>query len=137
MRAVYGRDQLVADYISQGTNHQFHPPYVGIGFTRDGHSLCFGALYNAYNGSNIEITLYGPKAATRFVLAEIFRYPFRQLKVNRLTAKTARSNKKMQRIMPRMGFVFEGTQKRYFGPSRADDALLFAMFPEQAEKWMK
>jgi RimJ/RimL family protein N-acetyltransferase len=141
VKPVLGCDALVADYIGKGLEVEFHPPFTAIGFTRDEKELCFGALYNCWNGSNIEITLYGPKAGNglgnRLILATIFRYPFRQLKATRLTAKTKRSNATMKKIMPRMGFVFEGTQKRFFGPNREDDALLFAMFPEQAEKWMR
>jgi hypothetical protein len=137
VKVVLGCDALVADYIGKGLGVEFQPPFTAIGFTRDEKELCFGALYNCWNGSNIEVTVYGPQAVDRAIIRAVLAYPFRQLNASRLTARTKRSNRTMQKLLPRLGFAFEGTQKRFFGPNREDDALLFAMFPEQAEKWMR
>lgn len=136
MIAVFGKDQLVADFVSNGIGDFFSPPYVCIGFSRDGHSLCGGALFNNWTGSNMEVSIYGPGALTRYAMGVGCRYCFKQMKANRITAKTRRSNRLMKALLPRLGFVFEGTQKQYYGPTRNDDALLFALFPEAAEKWM-
>jgi hypothetical protein len=48
----------------KGLGVEFQPPFTAIGFTRDEKELCFGALYNCWNGSNIEMTVYGPKRWT-------------------------------------------------------------------------
>jgi RimJ/RimL family protein N-acetyltransferase len=137
MRAVFGQDQLVADYISNGIGEYFSPPYVGIGFTRNGRELCGGALFNNWTGSNIDVSIYGPGAMTRYALGIGCRYAFKQINANRITARTKRSNKTMQRLLPRIGFTFEGSLKRYYGPARMDDALIYALFIEGAEKWMQ
>jgi hypothetical protein len=55
----------------------------------------------------------------------------------RLAATTRRSNKSMQRLLPRLGFEFEGVARRFFGPRRGDDGLRFVLFPEQAGKWLR
>jgi RimJ/RimL family protein N-acetyltransferase len=134
---VFGKDQLVAEFVSAGIGDHFSPPYVCIGFSKDAKTLCGGAIFNNWNGANIEISIYGPGALTRGAIRVACRYAFGQSNATRMTAKTRRSNKRMQALLPRLGFTFEGVQKRFFGPDRADDALLYALFPQDAEKWMK
>lgn len=137
MLAVFGKDQVVAEFVSKGIGDHFSPPYVAIGFTRDERTLCGGALFNNWTGSNIDLSIYGPGSITRYAMGTLCRYAFKQISANRITAKTRRSNTTIQTLLPRFGFVSEGTQERYYGPQREDDALLFALFPEAAEKWMR
>jgi hypothetical protein len=133
---VFGQDELVAQYVLGNLGLPLVPPYTAIGGTRDGQTLCIGAVFNQYNGSNIEITLYGPGALTRGAIRGVYHYAFDQLRVNRVSAKTRRSNKNMQRLLPRFGFKFEGISARYFGPEKADDAIRFVLFPDDARKWI-
>lgn len=136
MNLVFGQDELVAQYVGDNIGVAMVPPYVAIGGTRDGRTLCIGAVFNNYNKSNVDISLYGPRGLTRGAISGIYHYVFKQLGVNRLTANTRRSNKPMRRMLPKFGFRFEGTCKRYFGPSKADDAFRFVLFPEDADKWI-
>lgn len=135
MRLVFGQDDLVAGWVSVNLGIPIAPPYTAIGGTRDGESLCIGAVFNNYNGSNIDISLYGPRGLTRGGIAAVYQYLFGQLKVNRVSALTRRSNKAMRQLLPRFGFKFEGIGARYFGPARADDAIRFVLFPDDARKW--
>lgn len=137
MRLVFGLDQLVAEYVATNLGLVIVPPYTAIGGTVDGNTLCIGAVFNHWNGSNLEISLYGPGALRRGAIRAVYHYAFVQLGAHRLTATTRRSNKAMQRLLPRFGFQFEGTSKRFFGPSHGDDAIRFVLFPESAQRWMK
>lgn len=112
-------------------------PYTAIGGTVDGQSLCIGVVFNSWNGSNIDISLYGPGALRRGAISGVYHYAFKQLNATRVTANTRRSNKVMQRLLPRFGFKFEGISERYFGPTRPDDAIRYVLFPENAEKWIR
>ena len=134
MNLVFGQDHAVAQWVSENIGIVMVPPYVAIGGTRDGKTLCVGVVFNEYNGSNIVISLYGPGALTRGNIRAIYQYVFAQLGVNRVTANTRRTNKRMQKLLPKFGFKYEGTSARYFGPERADDAIRFVLFPEEAEK---
>lgn len=137
MRLVFGQDDLVAHWVFENLGLPVTPPYVAIGGTVDDKTLSIGVVFNQWNGSNAEITLFGPGAIRRGCVRAIFHYAFIQLGVNRLSATTRRSNKTMLRLLPRFGFHFEGTSKHWFGPHRADDAMRFVLFPENAQKWMK
>jgi hypothetical protein len=137
VRLVFGEDELVANWVGVNLDLKFIPPYTAIGGTADGKSLSIGAVFNQWNGANLEITLYGPGAMRRGCIRGVFHYAFKQAGALRLTAKTRRSNEAMRAMLPKFGFEFEGVSKRYFGPLKKDDAFRFVLFPEAAEKWMK
>ncbi len=137
MQLIFGQDDLVANWVFTNLELPVSPPYVAIGGTTDDKTLSIGVVFNQWNGSNAEITLFGPGALRRGCIRAIYHYAFVQVGFHRLTATTRRSNKKMLRLLPRFGFNFEGISKQWFGPHKADDGMRFALFPENAQKWMK
>jgi hypothetical protein len=137
LQLVFGHDARVAHWVAEQLGLVILPPYVAIGGTRDGRTLCAGAVFNQWNGSNLEITLYGPGCLNRGAIRAIYHYAFMQVGARRLSATTRRSNKRMQRMLPRLGFEFEGVGKRFFGPRREDDAMRFVLLPERAGRWME
>jgi hypothetical protein len=134
---VFNRDRDVAEWVTDKIGLVISPPYTAIGATMDGRSLCAGAVFNQWNGSSLEITLYGPGCLTRGNVSGIYHYVFVQCGAQRLSATTKRSNRRMCRLLPRLGFEFEGISKRFFGPHKQDDAMRYALFPEQALKWIR
>jgi hypothetical protein len=114
----------------------FIPPFVAIGATMDGQTLCAGALFNNWNGFNMDISLAADVLA-RGAIRGVYEYAFNHAGALRLTAITRRSNKRMRDILPRLGFKHEGVSFRYFGARRGDDAFRFALFRDDAQKWMK
>ena len=137
MQLVFGRDVEVAQWVARRLDLVIVPPYAAIGATRDGRTLCAGAVFNQWNGANLEVTLYGPGCLSRGAIRAVCHYAFSQVGARRLSAVTRRSNKAMQRLLPRLGFRFEGVARRYFGPYRRDDALRFVLFPDAADRWMR
>lgn len=132
------KGQMIGYWVSQMLKKQIHPPFSAMGWLNKKNSLIGAAIFNDfYPNGNIEVTVYGPGAMTRQTLNEGLHYVFDQLKCNRLTGKCARRNSRMRKLFPRVGFKFEGTMARYFGPERPDDALVFRMERPQAQKWMK
>lgn len=136
MRLVFGHDDDVADFVSQSLGIVIYPPFTAIGFAK-ASGLVGGAVFNGFNGSNIEVTMYAPRGMLRGVLRALAHYTFVQLRCNRVTARTKRSNKPVQRMLTRGGFAFEGVMKRYFGPDRMDDAMLYRLDKETAlQRWI-
>lgn len=134
MRLVFGADAQVAEWVSQRIGHIISPPYVAIGATDDDRTYCGGFVFNNWNGANIELTAALDVPLTRGVLRAIRHYVFVQSKATRLSVHTKRSNKRVRRLMPRLGFEFEGIAKRYFGPTKADDAFVFAFYSDTTRK---
>ena len=138
MNAVFGHDDLVAQWVSAKTGDVYSPPYACIGFTRDGQSLCAGVVFNNWNGSNVEISLASDAGITRDNIRAVYRYAFLQCGANRITAHTKRSNRAMRALLPRLGFSKEpeGVLPRFYGPKRGDDAFVYGAYPETVRKWL-
>jgi RimJ/RimL family protein N-acetyltransferase len=136
VRLVLGHDEAVGVFAAERLGVPIVPPFTSMGIVDDNDQLVGAIIYNGYNGANIEISFYGPGALQRRFIKAAFAYPFDQLNVIRLTARTKRSNKTTCKLLPRLGFVYEATLKNYFGPSRGDDAVLFRMTRSEAAKWI-
>lgn len=110
-----------------------YPPYFAVGVAKSENEPLRGALvFNQFNGHQIEMTGYGPRAFTPSVVKAAARYVFDQLGCARLSAKTKKSNVKARRLLGKH-FKFEGTSPRYFGN---EDALRFYMLAEDCP-WLE
>jgi RimJ/RimL family protein N-acetyltransferase len=136
MRIVLGQDEAVGSFAARMLGVAIIPPFTSMGIVDEDERLVGAIIYNGFNGANIEITFYGPGTMHRRFIKAAFAYPFQQLNVIRLTARTKRSNKTMCKLLPRLGFTYEATLKNYFGPSRGDDAVVYRMTRSEAAKWL-
>lgn len=135
MRVVHGEE--VALWAGAQLGVTFQEPYTAFGFADDRGFRGASIFNDYYRGGNVEWTYVGPQSFTRSSLRFMCRFAFDELEAARVTAKTRRGNVIARRMLPRGGFLFEGVQKRYFGPSKADDALVYVLWPEQAQRWIK
>jgi len=116
---------------------QFRPPFAAVGLIDDRGTLIGGVVWTQfYRGGNIEITVAGERWQKDFI-RWCFRYAFVTCGCSRISARTRRSNVLARRLLPKLGFSFEFSQKRYFGPERSDDGLVFVIHRESAKKWLK
>ena len=133
MTLIENCDDEVVSWASQHLKQTIFPPYRAFGIAENGEMI--GAMvFNGWNGANMEITVYGPGAMTKSAISFAYDYIFNQAGAIRLTARTRRNNLLMRKLLPRLGFKYEGTMKKYFGPEKADDALLFVLWPENGRK---
>lgn len=138
MRLVSGHDAEVADWAGSVLGVKFQPPFVAFGIIDASGRLCGASVFNDfYPGGNIEWTHVGTGSLQKGILREMARYAFIQNQATRITAKTRRGNSIVRRLLPKAGFAYEGTQKSYFGPNKSDDALVFALFRADAERWLR
>lgn len=138
MRLVGGDGEMVIKFVETALGKEITRPAVAFGIIDDKDILIGGAVFNDYTGNNIEMTLHCRGLWARpNVLQSIAHYVYEVNGCERLTARTRRGNIAVRKLLPKAGFSFEGTQKRYFGKSKEDDALLFVLFRDKAEKWMK
>lgn len=136
MRIVFGHDAEVGAWAADKLGISLNPPFVAMAIIDDANQIRGANVFNNWNGFDIEISHYGPGTWTRpMIRAALLEYPFDQVGALRLTARTKRSNKTMCKLFPRLGFVYEATLKRHYGPSRGDDAILYRLDREAAEKW--
>lgn len=137
MRPIFGHDEPVALWAGAQLGVTFQQPYRAMGVLDRAGQLCGATIFNDhYLGGNIEFTHVGPRTLTREVQKAIISFAFVNCGAARLTARTARRNAVVRRLLPKAGFAFEGVQKRYYGPEKGDDAIVYVLFRENAGKWL-
>lgn len=138
MDLVFGQDDAVAEWAGVRLGVTFQRPFVAIGIARGGAAIGAAVFNEYYRGGNIELTFVGDGALTRRVQRALAQYAFGQLAVSRITIRTAYRNTKVRKLLGRKGrFEFEGVQKRFYGPDRGDDALVYVLPREKAGKWLE
>ena len=135
---VAGHDQAVAEWAGDRTGFNFFAMYSAFGIVgADGflEGACIFSDY--YPGGNVEMTYVGSGTLTRAIIRHIGYYAYQTLGVSRITAKTKRRNATVCRLLPKAGFEFECIQKRYYGPNKDDDAVVYSLPISKAERWLK
>ena len=116
-------------------------PLTAIGVADKGGNVIAVAVYSDFVYPSIEITFVAAtrsRWATKPIIRSILHYPFFQLNVKRLTAVTAKSNKKARKLNEAIGFVLEGVHPYAMDGKTAcsyglyRDAAIKKWFPEES-----
>lgn len=121
---VYDHDKEIADWTFATFNVQAWPFIKAVGLLR-GNELVGSFMFQEFNGSNAELSVYGPGSMTPRVIREMARAALLLLGVNRLTVRTKRKNRHITSTIEKFGFKFEGIQKMFYGPN--EDAIMFGI----------
>lgn len=127
----------IGSWYANKTKNPIHEPYSAMGFLDQLGYIQGAAIFNNYNGANIEMHYYGPKCVTRMNFKAVLTYVFNELGCIRITVLPPRNNKKLLKILPRLNFVYETVLKNYYGSKKQDDAIVYRMTPIEASKWIK
>ena len=118
-------NEAIAAFIEQKLQIKISPPYTAFGFASDDNRPLCAVMFNDFNQSNIEMTIYAePGGITRPVLKYLAHYVFVKNGCRRLTVRTKKSNKHVLQLAPRYGFKYECIAKDFFPD---DDAVMFRM----------
>ena len=136
-----GADDVLVPWVA--SRMEFDPmdygPCTALGVWLDGE-IVFGVVYNEFrenpqgNLMSVSVAQSRPGWATRRTLRDMFRYPFEQMNVTRLWTMASRRNKRARKINERVGFRFEGVQRR--GWDGKVDAFMYSMMPEEC-RWLE
>jgi RimJ/RimL family protein N-acetyltransferase len=124
-RLVMGHDMQVAEWAFNTFNM---PPCnydLAVGIVEDDR-LVGAALWHAYNGSDVELSYYGPHTMTLGVAKALARVAVGYFGVSRVTARTSKKNKVMTRGIKGLGFEYEGI--RHVAYSNGDDAVMYGLY---------
>ena len=136
MIPIFGHDDAIAKIVGSQLGVTIHPPYTAIGFADHRGDICGGAVFNSYNHSNIDLTIYLPRM-DRTAIKTIIAYVFVQLDCNRMTARTKNSNAQAKRAMEKVGFKFEAVLKDWFGTGKKNAGVMYRLDKQTAlERWL-
>lgn len=124
---VFGQDEFVSEWVESRIGSQLGRPSVAIGIKRG--ILIGGVMYTHYsNGGSISAHIAGSgRWLTRPFLKAMFRYPFLQLKVRRITCYIAEDNAASIRLCEHLGFIRESTMQR---ATAMGDVFIYRLFKE-------
>ena len=133
---LLGQDELVANWAF--AQWSLHPTRVdrGLGVMgRDGR-ICGAILLQNFNGTNIELSYYGPRTLSVGIVRSIARSVILEFNAARVTVVTSKKNRRLMRSLSRFGFKLEGSQRRYFGHKDCSRnvGVRFVLFREQIER---
>lgn len=128
MNLLYGHDKELSAIASKyfGINLE---PCTAIGI-RNNNLLTGIVVFNNQHKNNVDIPLsieasvilLDKHGLTKYVISELLRYTFIDLKVKTLFVRVARKNKRHRNLTERLGFRFVGILRDAY-PSGGDAAL--------------
>lgn len=129
---VYGADDIVRRWVAKHIGQDFllTPDQRAVGIVRNG-KIGAGVVFEKYCGQTIttSVAVTDPKCFNRTTLRRWFEFPFKQLKVERITSVVAESNLKALKFNGQIGMRFEARLPRaaYDG----SDLIILRMFREE------
>lgn len=140
MRYIWQReyqDKLLQWAALHGKTFDFRDPANGaraIGVVV-GNKLVAVCIYHHFRGHDIEMSIIAESAhwAMPSAMRFLFRYPFTQLGLPRVTALIARKNSPARRLVDYLGFKLEGTCRRAWDGKQ--DCMVYGMLREEC-RWL-
>ena len=128
-------DRSVADYLFE---HHVTPRMqydAAIGIVTDG-MLVGGVLLQSWNGFNVELSYYGRRTLTHGIIRCLARIIVSRFGPSRVTVTVNRKSKLVMRGLRKLGFVIEGTQRRFYGDQdiNRNTGVRFVLFRERLEQ---
>ena len=123
-RLVMGHDEEIADWTFR-TFKMLPTRYeMAVGIIED-DKIIGSILWQAYRGSDIEISYYGPKTLSLGIARTCAKMAMDYWGVSRVTARTSRKNKMMTRGIKKIGFEYEGICHKGYGD---EDAVMYGLY---------
>lgn len=134
MRLLFDRDADVAAALYKQFKLIPTPYALAVGIIDDEGRLIGGALFQEFNGFNVELAYYGRGSLTRDVVRGLARVCLQKFNPLRVTLRTAKRNKRIVRRVSKFGFKFEGFCPFFYGPRKSDGAAVFGLYRDKLAK---
>ncbi len=138
---LLGADTKVASWAFNYYQRVPVPYQRAIGILNSSGSLVGCALFENYNGCNVELSYYGERTLTLGITRALARLAIAQFNPSRATVLIPKSDRSLARALtkPALGFKLEGAQRCFYGAqdSIKNTALRFVIFRDQIEKIAK
>lgn len=116
-------DAKVCGWVQDQYQVRFLPPLTAIGITRHGQ-IVGAAVFNNFEGSNIELSCLGKGAFPRSICRLLARTAFEVNGCERVTIRVRADNAYVLKLAGKFGWVMEGVLRKYYGNV---DCVVFGM----------
>lgn len=136
MPIIFKQHQGFIDFSNEVLSEKFElENVITIVQMSDAGDIQFVAIFDNFTEHDVEMNIAskGNLSATRLFLKACYQYAFETCGKNRVTAKIKSDNSKSIQICLRLGFVYEGSLRNWFGEF---DAYVFGMLRKEC-KWLR
>jgi RimJ/RimL family protein N-acetyltransferase len=122
--------EQIAQWVLEGFGGCFLPGYKVIAVF-DGDRLMGAAVFDAFTARdcNFHVRIADRRCVSRRTLRAVFDYPFRQLKLDRVSAQVMADNAASLEAVQRLGFVYEGAKRQRTWASQLQFGMLMSECP--------
>jgi hypothetical protein len=127
-------DEQVASYLFKSHVSPVMKYDRAIGLVDSGN-LHGGILLQSWNGTNIELSYYGRGTLTAGIVRCLARILLSTFNPGRVTVTVCRKHRRLIKALGKLGFVFEGTQRCFYGQRDCarNTGVRFVMFRGRLE----
>jgi RimJ/RimL family protein N-acetyltransferase len=118
VRLVFGQDDFFGQWIAEKIGRPFKAPDATIGWIDEQGRIAGAVAFHNYEIHNIDLAVAAARPVTRGVIRAICHYVFAQLECDRITIRMRKSDKRGIRSAHKLGFTFETTLERFYGPEK-------------------
>lgn len=140
MRLLVGEkhETVISKWCGKQLGCEFGRVLHSIGIIPTGGGALQGAaVLHDLTEHDVELSMYGPRTLSMDLCRLIGFYCFVERNLQRLTVVIPRHNKRLRLKVMKLGFIAEGTKRRYYGPYRRHDGIMFGMLRSEAVKFLK
>ena len=130
-------DHEVAAWIAERVPYtQNLEPCRCIGFRKRGGEILYGGAFNEFRGRDVQYhaACDDPSVLTRSRIKVLFRYPFEQIGVERISCVIADSNARSRKVVEGLGWKQEGIIRRFYADS--EDGILYGILKSEC-RWIQ
>ena len=129
--------QFVAAQFPLARERGFDRFVTAVGIANSDNVIVGGIVLSDYRGHDGKLSIYAndPRFLTPAMVSDLCRFVFVEAKFLRVTAETAKRNKRARRFVEGMGFRLEGTM-RHGWHDGTDDMCIYGMTHDQC-KWIE
>lgn len=120
---ILDQPREVAAWVGTRLDSDLFRVWSAIGLVRRGELVGGGILHN-WSKYDMELSYFGVVTAG---MVRALMESAKAAEVARVTVRIARRNKRLGRGLEKLGFRWEGIQRRLYGTTKADDALMYGL----------
>jgi len=109
------QDHYVASWAYETFKGMAHNVDKALGIVDSKGTIVGAALFQNFNGANVELSYYGPRTLTSGIVRIIARMALGHFNASRLTVVTSQRNKRLIKACLKIGFRLEGIQRCFYG----------------------
>jgi hypothetical protein len=122
----------IAERVPYTTNLE---PCRCIGFRKRGGDILYGGAFNEFRGRDVQYhaACDDPAVLTKSRIRLLFRYPFQQLGVERISCLIADSNMRSRKVVEGLGWRQEGRVRQFY--AEHEDGVLYGILKTEC-RWI-